>query len=107
MPKPAALFERRLDLGVGIVDLLAGKELDRVDEVAARVERRVDLEPVLDAGVVVVGAMTRRRMHRPRACLQRYVCAEHGERIAIIKRVTKYQPLHRLAVKRGEQAIEG
>ena len=82
MPEPAALLERLLDLRVGVEHALAAEELDRVEEVSGRPDRRVDLEAVLHAGVEVVGAVARRRVHRARARLERHVLAEHAERVA-------------------------
>ena len=45
------------DLRVGLEDLLAGEVLDLVDEAARLVDRAVDVEPVADAGQVVVPAV--------------------------------------------------
>ena len=82
VPQPAALLERLLDLRVGVEDALAAEELDGVEKMPGRPDRRVDLEAVLHAGVEVVGAMSRRRVHRARARVERHVVAEHAERVA-------------------------
>ena len=106
MPETTAFLERRFDLRICFVDLLTRKELDRLDEVSSGVERRVDLESVLDAGMVVVGAVTWSRVDHAGSGFQRHVGAKHAERVARIERVTKRQPLHRLAVEGREQPIE-
>ena len=54
-------------LRVGVEHALAAEQLDRVEEVPARADRRVDLEPVLHAGVEVVGAVAGRGVHGARA----------------------------------------
>ena len=82
VPEPAALLERLLDLRVRVEHALAAEELDGVEEVARRPDRRVDLEAVLHAGVEVVGAVARRRVHRAGAGVERDVVAEHAERVA-------------------------
>ena len=107
VPQAAALRERRLDLRVGVVHLEAGEELHRVDEVAARVERGVDLQAVAHARVVVVRTVTRRRVHRARARLERHVVAQHAQRVARVQRVAEHQPVHHLPLEGGERGPEG
>ena len=70
MPEPAALLQRFLDVRVRVEHALAAEQLDRVEEVAARADRRVDLEPVLHAGVEVVAAVAGRGVDRARALLR-------------------------------------
>ena len=82
VPEPPTRGKRRLHVRVGFPHLLAGKQLHRVVIVAAGVERGVDVEPVLHARAVVVGAVPGRRVHRAGAGLERHVVAEHGQRIA-------------------------
>ena len=63
-------------LRIRIEDALPPKSSDRVEKVAARADRRVDVEAVLHAGVEVVGAVARRGVHRARAGIERHVVAE-------------------------------
>ncbi len=104
IPEAAALLERRFDLRIRVPHLQAGEELDRFVVMAAGVERRVDLEAVTHAGLVVVGAVAGRGVDGAGAGIERHVVAEHAERIAFVERMTEHQPLHRLAVERREQA---
>ena len=67
MPQSSALLQRRLDVRVRVEHPLTGEQLDRVEEMAAGSDRRVDLEAIPHAGVEVVGAVTRRGVHRARA----------------------------------------
>ena len=90
--------------GFASVDLQPGEQLDRLVEVAAGVERRVDLEAVPHAGLVVVGAVAGRRVHGAGAGFERDVVAEHAERIARVERMAEHQPLHRLAVEASRAA---
>ena len=45
----AAFLERRLDVRVGVEHALAAEQLDRVEEMPRRADRRVDLQAVLHA----------------------------------------------------------
>ena len=99
MPQASALLQRLLDLRVGIEDPLAAEELDGFQEVAARTDRRVDLETVLDSGHEVVAAVPRRGVDRTGARLERDVVGEDADRIARIERMTEadvleLSPLH-------------
>ena len=94
MPEEAPVLERLFDLRVGVRDLEAGEHLDRLVEAAAWIERRVDLEAVADAGLVVVGAVAGRGMNRAGAGFERDVIAKDAERIARVKRMAEHQPLH-------------
>src|SRR4029453_14875182 len=67
VPEPLALVERFLDSRVRVEDALPAEELDGLQEVAAWTDGRVDLEPVLHAGVEVVAAMTGSRVHGARS----------------------------------------
>src|SRR5260221_9751571 len=82
MPQAAALFERPLDVRVGIEHPLTGKQLHRVVEVSARPDRRVDLEAVLEAGGEVVSAVSRSRMDRAGAGVERDGLPENPDRVA-------------------------
>ena len=52
---------------------------------------RVDVEAVLHARQVVVGAMAGRGMHGAGALLERDVVGEHGERRPVVQRVRELQ----------------
>jgi hypothetical protein len=107
MPEPAALFERLLDLGVRIEYALAGEQLHRVEEVSGGSDRRVDVEPIFHAGIEVVGAVTRCRMHRAGAGLERHVLAKDAEGVARVQRVLEAHPLEHVALHPGDRSIEG
>jgi len=94
VPEPAARRERLLDLRIGVEHALAAEELHGFEEVASRSDRRVDLETVLHAGEEVVGPVTGRRVDGAGALLERHVVAEHGQRVALIERVTECEPFH-------------
>ena len=70
VPQPPAFLERLLDLRVRVEHALPAEELDRVEEVAARADRRVDLEAVLHAGLEVVAAVAGRGVHGAGALLR-------------------------------------
>ena len=106
MPEEALVLERLFDLRIRVGDLEPGEHLDRLVEAAARIERRVDLEAVADAGLVVVGAVAGRGVDRAGAGFERDVVAEHAERIARVERMAEDEPLHLLALERGEQLVE-
>ena len=89
MPQAAAFLERLLNPGVGVEDTLPAEQLDGVEEVAARSNRRVDVEAVFDSGIEVVTAMTGRCVHRARAGLECDVVAEHTHRRAGIEWMLK------------------
>ena len=111
MPQPAALLQRRFDVRVRVEHPLSGEHVDGVEEVAARADRRVDVEAVAHARVEVVRAVPRRRVHRAGAGLERHVIAEHAERGARVERVHEADPLHLLALeareRRGERDASG
>ena len=79
MPEPSACLEGLFDERVGIEDALAAEQLDRFEEVAGRVDRRVDVQAVLGARQEVVGAVSRRGMHRAGSLLERHVLGQHAD----------------------------
>ena len=107
VPQPPPLGQGRLDLRVRVPDLQAGEQLDGVVVAAGGVERGVDLQPVLDAGVVVVGAVARGGVHRAGAGVQRDVVTEHAERVARVEGMAEDQSLHHLAVEGRQRRAEG
>ena len=80
--------------------------LDRVEEVAARPDRRVDLEAVLHAGQEVVGAVARRGVHRAGALLERDVVGQHADRIAVVERMPERRCLRAARPSSARPAIE-
>ena len=86
-------FSASLDVRVRVEDPLAAEQADGVEKMPARTDRRVNLQPVLHAGVEVVGAVTGRRVHRAGAGIERDVVAEHRHRIAVVKRMTEPEAL--------------
>ncbi len=87
VPQPAPLLERLLDVGVRVEHALAGKQADRVVEMPARPDRRVDVEAVLEPRVEVVGAVAGSGVHGPGARVERHVAGQHADRIAVVQRV--------------------
>src|SRR4029079_9755976 len=61
VPEASALFEGCLHVRVRVEDALPAKQLDVLEEVTSGPDGRVDLEPVLDAGLEVVATVTRCR----------------------------------------------
>ena len=106
VPEPAALVQRLLDVRVGVEHALAAEQLDGVEEVPARTDRRVDVEAVLHAGQEVVGAMAGRGVDGARALLERDVVGEHADRIALVERMPEPDALELLALHPRERAIE-
>ena len=93
VPQPSPRLERLDDDRIGVEHALAVEELDRVEEMSARADRRVDLEAVLHAGREVVAAVARRGMHGARALLERHVFGENADRLARVERVLEAQVL--------------
>jgi hypothetical protein len=93
VPQSPALLQRSLDIRVGVKHALAAEQSHGIEKVPARTDGRVDLEPVLHAGVEVVSPVARRRVHRAGAGFERDVAAKNAERIAVVQRVTETQPL--------------
>ena len=62
---------------------------------AARTDRRVDLEAVLHAGVEVVRAVAGRGVDDAGALLERDVVGQHGKRVAVVQRVPERNPSNR------------
>src|SRR5688572_2593838 len=98
MPEPAALVQRLLDVRVGVEDALSAEQLHGVEKMAARSDRRINLEPVLLARQKIVGAVTRRGMHRTRALLERNVVGKHRDRIALVQRMPELETFQQLAL---------
>jgi hypothetical protein len=69
-------------------------------ELAAMIDRRVDVEAVADAGVEVVGAVTRRGVHESRAGIERDVIAEDEDAFALEEGVAVAEVLERRALER-------
>src|SRR5262245_50103319 len=107
VPQPPALFERLLDVGVGVEDPLTGEQADGLVEMAARTNRRVNLEPVLQTGVEVVGAVTRCGVDRASARVERHVLGEHADRVAIVEWMSKADAFEDLALHLRDRSIEG
>jgi hypothetical protein len=106
MPQLAALGERRLDVRVGIEHALAGEHVHRLEEAAARAHRRVDLEPVAHAGREVVGAVSRRGVHRTGSGVERDVIGEHAERRPCVERVLEPDVLERRSLEARDRCVE-
>ena len=99
VPEASALFERFLDVGVRVEHALPAKQLDVLEEVTSGPDRRVDLEPVLDAGLEVVAAVTRVPCGPPPCPVRRDVVGEHTEGGPRVERVLEADvlqlgPLH-------------
>ena len=75
MQQSAAFLERLFNAGIRVEHPLPGEQLDRVEEMAAGADRRVDLETVPLARGEVVGAMSGRGVHRARSRVERDVVA--------------------------------
>ncbi len=64
MEKEPELFKFFYDLGVALKDVHAPEEFNVLNELALFVDRRIYVEPVFDACLVVLFAVSRRRMDR-------------------------------------------
>jgi hypothetical protein len=106
VPEAAALFERLLDVRVGIEDALAAKQTDGVVEVSARSDRRVDLEAVFETGEEIVRAVSRRRVDRARAGVEGDVLGEHTNRVALVKRMAEADPVELRAFQSRDRRLE-
>src|SRR5436853_5485810 len=93
MPEPPAFLERFFDLGVCIEHAHAAKKLDRVEEMPARADGRVDIETVSLPGLKIVRAMTGRRVNGAGTGVERHVVAEDADRSARVKRMLKTDAL--------------
>src|SRR5262249_57172597 len=98
--------ERVDDFGVGVEHTQPAEELHRVEEMPCRTDRRMDVEPVLDAGVEVVTAMAWGRVHDPCPLIECDVRTEHAERLAIVQRMPEPQALELLPCHAGQRPIE-
>ena len=70
------------------------------------IERTVDLEPVLHAGQIVIGAMTGRGVNRTGSGIEGDVVTDHGQRVATIERMFEYQSLEHTALERRNRGTE-
>src|SRR4029453_9812717 len=87
-------------------DAFAAEELDCLEEVTPRTDRRVDVESVSPAGVEVVGAVTGRRVDRAGAGVQRDVLTEHTERWPRVERMLETNVLQLLALHAGDRRVK-
>src|SRR5262249_56551594 len=83
------------DRGVRLEYLLAREVLDLGQEAARLVHRAVDVEPVADAGQVVVPAVAWRGVHDPRARVEGDVVREDARRVAVDPGMAEAQTLER------------
>ena len=81
------------------------KNSTRRFEAAAVVDRRVGLQAVLQADVVVLPAVPRRGVHAAGARLEGHVRAEHDERVAVVERVAAAPALQAAGVDVAEHGI--
>ncbi len=103
VPQPPARLQRLDDVRVRVEDALAAKQLDVVEEMPRRPDRRVDLQAVFHAGLEVVGAVARRGVHGAGAGVERHVAAEHAERGPRVERMLKADVLQLLALHAGDR----
>jgi hypothetical protein len=79
VPQACALLELLDNIRVCIEHPLAAEEVDGVEEMSRGTNGREHLEAVLLAGVEVVGAMSRRRVHHSGAGFESDVSAEDAQ----------------------------
>ena len=106
MPESPARSQCLLDFRVGIEDAHSRKHAHVVREMPARVDRGVDVQAITHARVEVVGAVTRRGMHRTGSLFQRDVLPEYGHRISIVERVSETEPFQLPPLERGDSFLE-
>ena len=99
--------ERGLHLGVRIEHTLPAEQLDVLEEVAARTDRSVNLQPVLHTGLEVVAAMAGRGVDRTRALLDGHVVGEHAERRTRVERVLEADVLELSALHAHHRRAQG
>src|SRR6187397_3055175 len=87
VPEVAALLQRLFDSGIGVEDTQAAKQLDGVEEMPGRSDRREDLEPVLHPRGEVVGSMSWCRVNGAGPSLEGHVLRQHAERFPRIQRM--------------------
>ena len=78
VPKSFSSYEGFFDLGIGIEDAQASKQLNVGGEFPIRSNWSVDLEPITRSCVEVVGAVAWRGMYRPGTLLNRYVVSQNS-----------------------------
>ena len=93
LPQPALLGESRLHARVGLEDAQPAEQLHIVREVAARPDRRVDVETVADARPEVVGPVAGGGMDGAGALIEGDVVGQHRHRVALVQRVPEPQAL--------------
>src|SRR3954469_24843180 len=81
------LLERVFDSGIRVEHALPVEEFDGVQKVAARTDRRIDLETVFDAGREIVASVAGSCMHGARSGVQRHVVSEDADRVAGVERM--------------------
>ena len=103
--RPAPL-ELRHDLEVGVPDHHAAEQRQRFHEPAVALHGREDLlvlHAVAPAGLEVLDAVGRRRMHDPGAGIERDVVAEIDGRQAVVERVAERDAFERRSLAGGER----
>ncbi len=96
MPEAPPLLERRLDVRVRIEHALPAEQLHGIEEMAARSDRRVDLEAVFHAGGEVVTAVAGRGVHDAGPGLERHVLRQHADRWTRVQRMLETDVLQQL-----------
>src|SRR5262245_46097982 len=106
VPQPASCLQRLFDFRIRVDDYKAAEELDRIEEMAGRSNRRRGFQAVFHSGVEIVGAMARSRVDCARPRIERDVFSKHSLRVALVDRVAKTDALQLRAFESGDRAIE-
>ena len=106
MPQPAPRLQGFLDFGVGVEHTHAPEQLDRLEEVAARRDRRVDLQSVAHPGIEVVRTVSGCGVHGPGSGIERHVVAEDARRGARVERVLETDVLELFPLHADERRPE-
>ena len=93
LPQPAVLGKCCFHMRIRFEDAHSPEPLHVVGELAARPDRRVDVQVVLDPGVEVVGAVARSGVDRARSLLESDVVGQYGDRVTLVQRVAEPKAL--------------
>src|SRR5437762_12058610 len=78
VPEMSPLFQRLFDDRVCVEHTLTVEQFDGVEEMTAGIDRRIDLEAILEPGDEVIAAVSGGGVHRASAGLERDVVGKHA-----------------------------
>src|SRR4051794_9385745 len=106
MPQPAPPLEGLFDNRVGVENAHPAEQLDDVEKVSGRTDRRVDVEAVATPRVEVVRAVSGRGVHGAGSRIERDVVAEHRQRRPCIEWMLEANALELGALHSGDDRPE-